>query len=100
MGAFSSLGSHKTTGSVGVAIMAGVGSNLAFQDFETDAIAPELTGYLTINGNLEKRTIELGTLPQTSGTFNVAFPDGTDISYFNTVVVQAGEESIGQAMIP
>ena len=100
MGTFSSLGNHQTTGSVGVAIMAGVGSKLAFQNFETDAAASELTGYLTINGSLEKRTIDLGTLPQTQGSFNVAFPNGTDISYFNTVVVRAGEESIGQAMIP
>ncbi len=100
MGAFSSLGNYKTVGSVGVAIMAGVGSNLAFQDFETDAAADELVGYLTINGNLEKRKIDLGVLPETSGSFNVAFPDGTDISYYNTVVVQAGTDSVGQAMIP
>ena len=100
MGAFSGVGNHQTTGSVGVAIMAGVGSNLAFQNFETDASVSELTGYLTINGNLEKRKIELGTLPQSSGSFNVSFPDGTDISYFNTVVVVAGEESVGKAMIP
>lgn len=100
MGAFSGLGNHQTRGNVGVAIMAGVGSNLAFQDFETDVAVDALTGYLTINGNLEKRKIELGTLPQTAGSFNVAFPDGTDISYFNTVVVLANDESIGQAMIP
>lgn len=100
MGAFSGLSNCKTTGNVGVAIIAGVGGNLAFQNFETDATGNELTGYLTINGNLEKRKIELGTLPQSSGSFSVSFPDGTDVSYFNTVVVQAGDESIGEAKIP
>ena len=100
MGAFSGLGNHTATGNVGVAIIAGVGGNLAFKDFETDAADSELTAYLTINGSLEKRKIELGTLPQSSGSFSVSFPDGTDISYFNTVVVQAGDESIGEAKIP
>lgn len=100
MGVFSGLGNHNTTGSVGVAIIAGVGGKLAFQNFETDTADNELTGYLTINGNLEKRKIELGTLPQSSGSFRVSFPDGTDISYFNTVIVQAGDESIGEAKIP
>ena len=100
MGAFSGLGNHQTTGSVGVAVIAGVGGNLAFQKFETDATDGELTGYLTINGNFEKRKIELGALPQSSGSFSLSFPDGTDISYFNTVVVRAGDESIGQASIP
>ncbi|MFK8185054.1 MAG: hypothetical protein AB8B99_16915 [Phormidesmis sp.] len=99
MGAFSGLGNHKTTGNVGVAIIAGVGGNLAFQNFETDT-DNDLTSYLTINGNLEKRKIGLGALPQSSGSFNVSFPNGTDISYFNTVVVLAGEEGIGEAKIP
>ena len=100
MGAFSGLGDRKTTGNVSVAIIAGVGGNLAFQNFETDETDSELIGYLTIDGSLEKRKIELGTLPQSSGSFSLPFPDGTDISYFNTVVVQAGSESLGQARIP
>lgn len=100
MGAFSGLGNHNTTGSVGAAVIAGVGGNLAFQNFETDVADSELTGYLTIDGNLEKRKIELGTLPQSSGSFSVSFPDGTDISYFNTVIVQSDGESLGQARIP
>ncbi|MEO0756976.1 MAG: hypothetical protein AAFY78_08905 [Cyanobacteria bacterium J06648_16] len=100
MGAFSGTGPHQTTGNVGVAIMAGVGSNLAFQDFETSAVGERLMGYLTVNGNMEKRTIELGALPETVGSFNLEFPAGTDISYFNTVVIQTNGESVGQAMIP
>ena len=100
MGAFSGLDNHKATGNVGVAIIAGVGGSLAFQNFETDAASSELTGYLTIDGNLEKRKIDLGTLPQASGSFNISFPDGTDISYFNTVIVRSGDESLGQARIP
>lgn len=100
MGAFSGLGNHQTTGNIGVAVIAGLDGSLAFQNFKTDAQVSELTGYLTINGDLEKRKIELGTLPQSEGSFNVSFPQGTDISYFNTVVVQAGSESIGKANIP
>jgi hypothetical protein len=100
MGAFSGLNNYTTTGQVGVAIIAGVGGNLAFQDFLTDAESSTLQGYLTINGDLSKRKVELGTLPATRGSFSVAFPDGTDISLFNVVVVQTSETSIGMARIP
>lgn len=99
MSMFVGLGEYTTTGSVGVAIIAGVGGNLAFQNFETNADASELTAALTINGDLAKRQVDLGVLPQTSGSFSVAFPDDTDISLFNVLVVRAGDTAIAQARI-
>lgn len=99
MGAFSGANNHTTSGNVGVAIIAGVGGDLAFQEFSTDATG-ELKSYLTIGGDLSKQTVDLGTLPETSGSFNVSFPADTDISLFDTVVVATGETSIGTARVP
>ena len=99
MSAFSGQSGHTTTGTIGVAVIAGVGGNLAFQNFQTDANTEGLTAVLSINGNLEKRTVELGTLPQTSGSFSVPFPDDTDISLFNVLLVQAGDTVVGKAQI-
>lgn len=99
MGAFSGANNHTTSGNVGVAIIAGVGGDLAFQDFATDATG-ELKSYLTIGGDLSKQTIDLGTLPETSGAFNVSFPGDTDISLFDTVVITTGETSVGTARVP
>lgn len=99
MGAFSGVNNHTTSGNVGVAIIAGVGGDLAFQEFATDATG-ELKTYLTIGGDLAKQTIDLGTLPETSGSFNVSFPGDTDISLFDTVVVAVGDTRIGTARVP
>ena len=99
MSMFSGLNGHTTAGSLGIAVIAGVGGNIAFQNFQTDADSPEIQAYLTINGNLSKRTIDLGALPQTDGSFNISFPEGTDMSLFNVLVVKAGDTSIGQAQI-
>lgn len=99
MGAFSGTNNHVTSGNIGVAIIAGVGGDLAFQNFSTDA-AGDLQGYLTIGGDLSKQTVDLGVLPATSGEFNIAFPGDTDISLFDTVVVAAGETSVGTARVP
>lgn len=99
MGAFSGANNHTTSGNVGVAIIAGVGGDLAFQEFATDAEG-ELKSYLTMGGDLSKQTIDLGTLPETSGSFNVSFPGDTDISLFDTVVVATGETSVGMARVP
>lgn len=99
MGAFSGANNHTTSGNVGVAIIAGVGGDLAFQNFATDADG-DLKGYLTIGGDLSKQTIDLGVLPAADGSFNVSFPGDTDISLFDTVVVAAGETSVGTARVP
>lgn len=99
MGALSGTNDHSTSGNVGVAIIAGVGGGLAFRNFATDA-AGELTGYLTIGGDLSKQTVELGPLPAAEDSFNVSFPGDTDISLFDTVVVAAGETSVGTARVP
>lgn len=99
MSTFSGLEGHTTTGSIGVAIIAGVGGSLAFQNFQTDAADSDLKAYLTINGNLSKRTVDLGILPQTSGSFSVSFPDDTDISLFNVLIVKSGETCIGEVRI-
>lgn len=99
MGAFSGVNNHTTTGNVGVAIIAGVGGDLAFQNFETDATGA-MRVYLTIGGDLSKQTIDLGLLPDTGGSFNVSFPGDTDISLFDTVVVAMDETSVGEARVP
>lgn len=99
MSTFLGLEGHTTTGTIGVAVIAGVGGDLAFQNFQTDAEESELNAYLTINGNLSKRTIDLGKLPQTSGSFNVPFPADTDISLFNVLIVKSGDVGIGKVQI-
>jgi hypothetical protein len=99
MSAFSGQSGYTTTGTIGIAVIAGVGGNLAFQNFQTDAESDELTAVLSINGNLEKRVVDLGALPQTSGSFDVAFPDDTDISLFNVLLIQVGEIVIGRAQL-
>lgn len=99
MSMFSGLEGHTTTGTIGVAVIAGVGGNLAFQEFQTDSDAADLKAYLTINGNLSKRTIDLGSLPQTSGSFSIPFPDDTDISLFNVLIIKAGDVCIGENRI-
>ncbi|NEQ49331.1 MAG: hypothetical protein F6K11_04240 [Leptolyngbya sp. SIO3F4] len=99
MGAFSGANDYTTSGNVGVAIIAGVGGDLAFQNFATDADG-DLKGYLTIGGDLSKQTVDLGVLPATEGAFNVAFPGDTDISLFDTVVVATDDVSVGTARVP
>ena len=99
MSMFSGLEGHTTTGNIGVAVIAGVGGDLAFQNFQTDADASDLQACLTINGNFAKRIVDLGPLPQTSGSFNISFPDDTDISLFNVLIVKAGDRCIGEARI-
>ena len=99
MSMFSGLEGYTTTGSIGVAVIAGVGGDLAFQNFQTDADAADLRAYLTINGNLAKRMVDLGQLPQASGSFNVSFPDDTDISLFNVLIVKSGDSCIGKVQI-
>jgi hypothetical protein len=99
MSTFSGVNGHTTTGSLGVAVIAGVGGNLAFQNFHTDADTPDLQAVLTINGDLSKRSIDLGTLPQNTGDFSVEFPMDTDISRFNVLMVKAADEVVGQVRI-
>jgi hypothetical protein len=96
---FSGLNDHTTTGSLGIAVIAGVGGTITFQNFATDSDSSDLHAYLTIRGDLSKRTVELGALPETSGTFNMSFPDGTDMSLFNILVVTNGKVGIGQAQL-
>ncbi len=99
MGAFSGTNKYDISGNVGVAIIAGIGGELAFQDFATNAEG-ELTVYLTMGGDLAKQTIDLGLLSAAEGSFNVSFPGDTDISLFDTVVVAAGDTSVGSARVP
>jgi hypothetical protein len=99
MSMFMGLNGHSTTGSLGIAVIAGVGGTITFQNFQSDAETSDLHAYLTINGDLSKRTVDLGELPQANGTFNVSFPDGTDMSLFNVLVVKAGDSAIGQAQV-
>lgn len=101
MGSVAGANSYSTSGYIGAAIV-GTSITLSFKNFETNASAEALEGFLTINGNMDKRHIDLGSLPETSGAFDLSVPDGTDISLFNTVVIrEAGTDTtIGTASVP
>jgi hypothetical protein len=101
MGSVASAGSYNTSGYIGAAIV-GTSITLSFKDFQTSSEAEALEGFLTINGNMAKRHIDLGVLPQTGGAFDLSVPEGTDISLFNTVVIrEAGTETtVGTASVP
>lgn len=100
MGAISGVDNHTASGSVGVAVMGG-GVTLAIKDFEISSDSSDLQVYLTINGKLEKRPIDLGPLPQTSGSFNLDLPPGTDISLHNTLLIRdlSSDTTVGSARI-
>lgn len=99
MSTFSGLEGHTTTGNIGVAVIPGVGGDLAFQNFQTSADGANLSAVLAINGNLAKPTVDLGKLPQSGGSFNVPFPADTDISLFNVLVVKSADAPVGEARI-
>lgn len=100
MGAISGVDSYTAAGNIGVAVMGG-GVTLAVKDFETSAESPELRVYLTINGKLEKRPIDLGVLPATSGSFELELPPGTDISLHNTLLIRdiSSDDTVAKARI-
>ncbi len=101
MGSVAGVDSYRTSGYVGAAIV-GSTITLSFKGFATSAEVDALDAFLTINGNMAKRHIDLGQLPSTQGAFDLAVPDGTDISLFNTVVIRiAGSDTtIGTASVP
>lgn len=99
MSTFSGLEGYTMSGNVGVAVIPGVGGNLAIQNFQTNAETSELSAVLAINGNLSKRTVDLGVLPQTSGSFSLAFDNDVDISLFNVLVIKQSDQAIGKAEI-
>jgi hypothetical protein len=101
MGSVAGANSYNTSGYIGAAIV-GTSITLSFKDFSTSSTAEALEGFLTINGNMGKRHIDLGNLPQTSGAFDLSVPEGTDISLFNTVVIrEAGtDHTVGTASVP
>ncbi|PSN17061.1 hypothetical protein C7271_19720 [filamentous cyanobacterium CCP5] len=100
MGAISGVDSFTAAGNIGVAVMEG-SVTLAVKDFETGAESSTLHAFLTINGKLEKRPIDLGPLPQTSGSFSLELPVGTDISLHNTLLIRdlATETTVAKARI-
>ena len=101
MGSVAGANSYEASGYIGAAIV-GTSITLSFKNFATSSDAEALEGFLTINGNMEKRHIDLGNLPQTSGAFDLKVPDGTDISLFNTVVIRevGSTTTIGTASVP
>ncbi|MFM7471468.1 MAG: hypothetical protein LVS60_12165 [Nodosilinea sp. LVE1205-7] len=101
MGSISGAGEYSSSGYIGAAVV-GSTVTLSFKHFETSAKAMPLSAILTINGNLKKRHIHLGSLAGDRDSFDLVVPEGTDISLFNTVVLQlAGTETaIGIASIP
>ncbi len=101
MGSILGAGEYSADGYIGAAVI-GCSTTLSFKNFVTSAEAMPLSALLTINGNLNKRYIDLGSLPDTRDSFELQVPDGTDISLFNTVVLRlAGTETaVGIASLP
>ncbi|WP_035984837.1 hypothetical protein [Leptolyngbya sp. KIOST-1] len=89
------------SGYVGAAIV-GSSITLSLRDFVTAAEGDRLEAFLTINGNMAKRSIALGPLPQISGAFDLSVPEGTDISLFNTLVIRSvgSETPVATASVP
>lgn len=100
MGTIAGVDNFTTTGNIGVAVLA-TGITLAVNDFHTSAEAAELHAFLTINGKLEKRHLELGPIPKSTETFNLELPVGTDISLFNTLLIRdmSTDATVGKAKI-
>jgi hypothetical protein len=101
MGQVVGAGDYSASGYIGAAIV-GQQITLSFQNFSTSSEEAVLEAVLTRNGNLSKRHIDLGVLPQTRGAFDLAVPEGTDISLFNTVVMRLAntETIVGTASVP
>ncbi|MBE9138956.1 hypothetical protein IQ254_17455 [Nodosilinea sp. LEGE 07088] len=101
MGSVTGTDSHTASGYVGAAIV-GSSITLSFKDFVTAAEGDALEAYLTIRGNMAKRPIALGTLPATSGAFDLSVPEGTDISLFNTLIIRpvGSEATVAKASVP
>lgn len=101
MGNLVGSGNYVAKGYISVAVV-GPDITLSFKDFSTSAGSLTLQALLTINGNLGRRPIDLGTLPTTNPDFYISVPTGTDVSLFNTVVICLAEQAtaIGEAPIP
>lgn len=101
MGSVTGTDSYTASGYVGAAIV-GSSITLSLKDFATAAEGEMLEAFLTINGNMAKRPIALGSLPETSGAFDLSVPEGTDISLFNTLVIRpvGVETAVATASVP
>ena len=104
MGTVVGKGDFSASGYVGAAIV-NHRTTLSFQNFSTSAEDLPLEAVLTINGNLAKRHILLGPLPDDQAAFDLSVPEGTDISLFNTVVIRTANPAqadtvVGIATVP
>ena len=101
MGNLAGSGDYIAKGYISVAVV-GPDITLSFKDFSTSTGSLTLQALLTINGNLSRRPINLGTLPAANPDFHISVPTGTDVSLFNTVVICLAEQAtaIGRAPIP
>lgn len=101
MGSVVGTEKYTASGYVGAAVV-GSRITLSLKDFTTAAEADMLEAFLTINGNMAKRTLALGPLPQTSGAFDLSVPEGTDISLFNTLVIRplGNDTTVATASVP
>ena len=102
MGSVAGQGNFSASGYVGAAIV-NHRTTLSFQNFSTSAGDWPLEALLTIKGNLAKRHLALGPIPANQAAFDLAVPEGTDISLFNTVVIRAANSEqtvVGTATVP
>lgn len=95
MGAFKGLENYTISGNVSVAVFGGGTAAIAFRDLNLNGTTTSPHAYLAINGNLSRRTIDLGSLPQDTGSFEMPVPNGTDLSLFNTVILHCQEQNVG-----
>lgn len=101
MGSVVGTGDYTASGYVGVAIV-GSSITLSLKDFTTAVEGEALEAFLTIDGNMAKRPIALGPLPESSGAFDLSVSEGTDISLFNTLVIRpvGSESAVAKASVP
>ena len=101
MGSVAGTDSYTASGYLGAAII-GSSITLSFKDVILAAEAEVLEAFMTINGNMAKRTIALGPLPQNSGAFDLSVPVGADISLFNTLIIRlvGSETTVATASVP
>ena len=100
MGSFSSLGSHTATGSVTIASNDAIGIEAQFSDLHLEG-AEDPRAYLVVEGDSTK-SLPIGKLPKSEGTFNMLIAAGVDVSPYNALVIRCkkSKEDIGIAQLP
>lgn len=86
MGKLESLEEQRVRGTIILGIDPNGGEAVHFKNLQIEGVS-ESTVYLAADGDLE-RSICLGELKESSGTFKMPVPLGTNTMPYNTVVIQ------------